>query len=91
MRGEGFGMTPETEAELKNKMLVLKESHFIQQYDLISGQLGNGNDEARESMKFFIQSFLSEFPNGSFEDFMGVFAKFLVSTGAASEEELGLK
>ena len=91
MKGEGFSMSKEERKELGTKMLILKESHFIQQYDLVSAALGNENDEARESMKEFMGMYLSVNPEGSFEDFIETFARFMVRRGIASKEELGLK
>ena len=77
MKGEGFSMSKEERKELGTKMLILKESHFIQQYDLIAGKFGIENEEAREEMKSFISIFLSVKPEASFEDFVAKSPKVL--------------
>ena len=81
MKGKGFSMSKEERKELGTKMLILKESHFIQQYDLVAGKLGIENEEAREEMKCFISIFLSVKPEASFEDFMDALEQFFQEVG----------
>ena len=69
-------------------MLVLKESHFIQRYDLVAGALEKTTDEGREEMKCLISIFLSVKPEASFEDFVDALEKYFWVTGRISKEDL---
>ena len=89
MKGKGFSISKEKEKELENKMLILKKSHFIQQYDLVADGVGITNDETREKMKCYISIFLSVKPEASFEDFVDALEQFFLSTGRISKEDYG--
>jgi len=86
-KGFGYEPTPKLQKTISNKMLVLKKSHFIQYYDLYSSELGNGSEEAREQVKYLIETFLDARPEADFQDFILTLLDFSVSQGKITEEE----
>jgi len=70
------------------KLMIVKQSYFIQCCDLISADIGlEVSDENRDLWKEVIAAYLMAFPAASFEDFTGAIATEMLANGEMKGKE----
>jgi len=74
---------------ITTKLMIVKQSYFIQSCDLINADNGfELSEEDRDEWKKIIASYLENFPSASFEDFMGATTSHMLKQGELRGEAM---